>query len=215
LTSVTIPNSVTSIGNRAFSGCTGITALKFEDGESELTLEQTTFAGPTPKEVYFGRQMDFTRVSWWDLQIVEFGANVTSISTGAFKSATALGSVTSRNTVPPTTDDTFSDNTYSVGTLYVPASAIEAYKAAPGWKDFVAIKAIEGTVSGISGVGSDGDAQVSVANGAICIDGDAHVRIISMNGTTIYNGRGNISVNVAPGIYIVVTGTKTTKIAVQ
>jgi hypothetical protein len=36
-----------------------------------------------------------------------------------------------------------------------------------------------------------------------------------MNGTTIYNGRGNISVNVAPGIYIVVTDTKTTKIAVQ
>ena len=38
LTSVTIGKSVTSIGNYAFNGCTGIKEIKFEDGDETLSL---------------------------------------------------------------------------------------------------------------------------------------------------------------------------------
>jgi hypothetical protein len=209
------PNSVNYVGSSAFSGCSGITSLTFENGGSELTLGDDAFKNVTPTEAYFGRQMNFAEAPVSALETVEFGENVTSIENGAFKSATALRSVTSRNTVPPTTDDTFSDKTYLDGTLYVPAASVKAYQDAAGWKGFWEIDAFDGTVTGISEVGSDSGAQVSVANGAICVDGDAQVRIVAMNGTTVYNGRANISVNVAPGVYVVITGNTATKVAVK
>jgi hypothetical protein len=209
------PNSVNYVGSSAFSGCSGISSLTFENGENNLTLGTDAFKSALPSEAYFGRQMNFAEAPVSALETVEFGENVTSIENGAFKSATALRSVTSRNTVPPTTDDTFSDKTYLDGTLYVPAASVKAYQDAAGWKGFWEIDAFDGTVTGISEIGNDSGAQVSVANGAICVGGDAQVRIVAMNGTTVYSGRANISVNVAPGVYVVVVGNTATKVAVK
>jgi hypothetical protein len=242
LTSVTIPNSVAYIDTYAFSGCTGLKSLKipsstqiieakafegctnlgsitFEDGEDELTITALAFDGVTPTEVYFGRQTDFTRVPCSKLEAVEFGENVKSMADGAFSSAASLRSVTAHSDVPPTIGDaTFASDTYTTGTLYVKDDAISSYKAADGWKNFCNVAAYDIT-DGINEVGNDNNTvngtQVSVANGAICIAGDADVRIVSMNGTTIYNGRGNISVNVAPGIYVVLANGTATKVAVK
>ena len=43
LTSITIPNSVTSIGNEAFNGCTSLKELRIEDGEGTLSLGYNTY----------------------------------------------------------------------------------------------------------------------------------------------------------------------------
>jgi hypothetical protein len=217
LTSVTIPNSVTSIGRYAFENCANIESVIFEDGESELTLGDDVFSGVKPKEIVFGRQMDFTIVPCSNLETVEFGEYVKSIADGAFSSATSLRSVTACSDVPPTIGETtFASDTYTEGNLYVKNDAINDYKATDGWKNFYNVSAYDFT-TGINEVGSDNDggAQVSVANGAICVGGDAQVRIISMNGTTVYSGRANISVNVAPGVYVVVVGNTATKVAVK
>jgi hypothetical protein len=147
------------------------------------------------------------------LETVEFGENVTSIEAGAFKEAKSLLSVTSHNPIPPTTASTFSNETYLDGTLYVPASSVDAYKAAPGWEDFFEIVGLE--VSGIAEIGSDASAKVSVDGGAICVDGDADVRIVSTNGATVYSGRGETRINVTPGIYVVIIGNSATKVAVK
>jgi hypothetical protein len=215
LTALTIPNTVTSIGASAFSGCTGVAELKFEDGASELTLGDDAFKGVALKEIYFGRQMNFANAPVSALETVEFGENVTSIETGAFKDAKSLLSVTSRNTVPPTTENPFNDDTYLDGTLYVPATAIETYKAAAGWKNFWTVKAIDGISSGVSEIGDNSNAPFSVENGAICVDGDADVRVVSMNGTTVYSGRGETRINLTPGVYIVIMGNTHTKVAVK
>ena len=59
--------------------------------------------------------------------VTSFGKQLFSISL-KFKKMTVLA------TVPPTaTDETFS--TYSSIQVYVPAEALEAYKAAEGWKN--------------------------------------------------------------------------------
>jgi hypothetical protein len=46
------------------------------------------------------------------------------------------------------------------------------------------------------------------------VSGDAQVRIVAMNGATVYSGRVNCSVNVAKGIYIVIVNGKSHKVAV-
>jgi hypothetical protein len=215
LEKVSISNTVTSIGASAFNGCSGITSLKFEDGESELTLGDDAFEGVTLKEIYFNRQMNFANAPVSALETVEFGENVTSIEAGAFKAAKSLLSVTSHNPVPPTTANTFSNETYLDGTLYVPASSVADYAAAPGWEDFFDIKAIDGISSGVSEIGDNSNALFNVENGAICVDGDADVRIVSMNGTTVYSGRGETRINLTPGIYIVIINNTPTKVAVK
>jgi hypothetical protein len=219
---LTIPASVKKIGNYAF--CTSnsplfITLLKFEEAESGLEIGTNALKSIYAEEIFFGRQMDFTRVPCSKLETVEFGENVKSMADGAFSSAASLRSVTAHSDVPPTIGDaTFASDTYTTGTLYVKNDAISSYKAADGWKNFCNVAAYDIT-DGINEVGNDNNTvngtQVSVANGAICIAGDADVRIVSMNGTTIYNGRGNISVNVAPGIYVVLANGTATKVAVK
>jgi hypothetical protein len=62
---------------------------------------------------------------------------------------------------------------------------------------------------------SHDSAKVSVDGGAICVDGDADVRIVSMNGTTVYSGRGETRINLTPGVYIVIINDTPTKVAVK
>jgi hypothetical protein len=239
LVSVTIPNSVSNIYSSAFSGCSslkeldipssiseissfafykcsGISQLRFEDGDLELEIGSSAFSSVAPTEVYYGRQMDFSAVSCSNLESVEFGENVTSIANKAFSSATSLRSVTAHSTVPPTIGDaTFANDTYNEGKLYVENDAINAYTTADGWKNFVDVKALDGTSTGVSEISNNSTDLFSVANGAICVDGDTDVRIVSISGTTVYNGRGKAIVNVTPGVYIVIMGNTHAKVAVK
>jgi hypothetical protein len=98
--------------------------------------------------------------------------------------------------------------------LYVAKDAIDAYKTATGWEKFYSILDVDGT-SGIAELGHDAPANVSVDGGDICVGTDADVRIVAMNGTTIYSGRGAARISVTPGIYIVITGDTATKVAVK
>jgi hypothetical protein len=215
LSEIFFPNSVNYIGSSAFSGCSGITSLTFENGENNLTLGTDAFKSALPSEAYFGRQMNFAEAPVSALETVEFSENVTSIEVAAFKSATELRSVTSNNPVPPTTDDTFSDSTYLYGTLYVPAMSIDAYTAANGWKGFWEMEALDGTESGVSAIGDNSNALFSVENGVIRVSGDADVRVVSMNGTTVYSGRGETGINLTPGVYIVIINNTPTKVTVK
>jgi hypothetical protein len=215
LTSLSIPNSVTNIGKSAFYSCSSITFLNFEDGEGNLTIATDVFTNVAPTEVYFGRQIDFSVVSHTALETVEFGENVTSIASGAFKDGTAIRTVVSRNVTPPTTEDPFDDTTYLDGVLYVPDASIEAYQAAAGWKNFWEIKPLS-EYSGVEGVVVDEDVEtISVDNGAISVNSDSQVRIVALNGTTVYSGRGEARVNVTPGIYVVIVGNTAHKVAVR
>jgi hypothetical protein len=149
------------------------------------------------------------------LETVEFGENVSSIAIGAFKDGAAIRTVVSRNVTPPTTDDTFSNDTYLDGVLYVPDSSIEAYQEAAGWKNFWEIKSLS-EYSGVNEIIVDnGVGAISVDNGAISVSGDVPVRIVALNGTTVYSGRGEARVNVTPGIYVVIVGNKAHKVAVR
>ena len=74
LTSVTIPDSVTSIGERAFSGCTGLTSVTI--GNSVTSISNYAFYNCT------------------GLTSVTIGGSVTSIGDYAFRGCTELTSIT-------------------------------------------------------------------------------------------------------------------------
>ena len=71
---VTIPDSVTSIGNNAFSGCSGLTSVRF--GNSVTSIGYMTFSGCS------------------SLTIIVIPDSVTSIGNNAFSGCSSLTSVT-------------------------------------------------------------------------------------------------------------------------
>ena len=79
LTSVTIPNSVTNIGQQAFSGCNSLTSVNIPNGVTSIG--------------------DYAFYSCYSLTSVSIGTSVTSIGYGAFYQCTSLTSVNIPNSV--------------------------------------------------------------------------------------------------------------------
>ena len=88
LTSVTIPNSVTSIGYRAFYGCSGLTSVTIPNSVTSIGVR--AFEGCS------------------GLTSVTIGNSVTSIGSSAFSGCSGLTSVTIGNSVTTIGDSAFS-----------------------------------------------------------------------------------------------------------
>ena len=103
LTSVTIPDSVTTIGDRAFSGCAGLTSVTIGNGVT--TIGQYAFE------------------SCAGLTSVTIPNSVTTIGITAFGSCSSLTSITSMAATAPTIHNTAFFNIKARGTLTVPSGS--------------------------------------------------------------------------------------------
>lgn len=144
MTSVTIPNSVTSIGNSAFRECSGLTSVTI--GNSVTSIGEWAFKDCS------------------GLTSVTIPNSVTSIGDNAFyceNLTTVVSLIENPLTITwylslPVAGHraiAFSQNTFMNGTLYVPKGTKFAYEAKEGWKDFRNI--VEGTPTSITRVTSD------------------------------------------------------------
>ena len=140
---VSIPNTVTSIGEDAFSR----SALKEVNiGNSLKTIGDYAFdhcsqlqAVILPNSVTTLGQNAFSHC--YQLKHVVFGSSLSYIGGYAFYNTKNLESLTCRGTTPASMPSSAFDNdSYSKATLYVPSMSIGAYQGVSMWKYFYKIE---------------------------------------------------------------------------
>lgn len=146
VTEVVIPESVTSMGDWAFSYCSALITVSFEH-ESQLKIIQGSY-----EKIYVGHSPNgynrYYRSGGFRglANLTTFDASncsqIESIEPSAFYHCSKLQSVKVGTMIPPTCGiDAFSElNSYTI--LTVPKESIEAYKQANEWKNFTNITAL-------------------------------------------------------------------------
>ncbi len=115
LTNVTIPDSITSIGNASFCNCSGLTSIVMPDSVTSIGMD-----------AFFGCNSITSCI---------IGNGVTRIDNRAFRDCFSLTSVTVEATTPPTLGSSAFSNTNNCP-IYVPSASVETYKAASGWSSY-------------------------------------------------------------------------------
>ncbi len=161
LTSVTIGNSVTSIGNEAFRYSPSLTSPVYNAHCFAYMPPSFEGAYTIPdgiKQIAGGAFCDCTSLTSVtignsvtsignaafrycpSLTSVTIGNSVTSIGDDAFTSCYSLTSITCEATIPPTIESIAFNGVYKSIRVYVPCGSESAYKAADFWRDFTNIQ---------------------------------------------------------------------------
>ena len=120
ISSVTIGDCVTSIGDNGFQGCSGLTSITVPDNVT--TIGNNCFGGCT------------------GLRTVTIGSGTTQIGNYAFYNCSGLTSIICYATTPPSFTGSSPKYPFygctSLRTIYVPASSITAYDHDAYWGDY-------------------------------------------------------------------------------
>ena len=134
LTSITIPNSVTSIGDRAFYCCTGLTSVAI------------------PNSVTYIDYWAFEECTCLKKASIDVNKDL-SINSRVFESCGLEELIMSGETLPNYTDDDFADGLYNTCTIYVPSSLYNEYCSTSPWNQFANIVMIpDGTIALSDGI---------------------------------------------------------------
>lgn len=217
LTSVDIPNSITSIGFSAFYNCTSLSSVDIPNSISSIeygtfnhchSLSDVTIPDGV---ISIGNGAFFYCNS---LISVTIPASVTFIDEFTFSNCLILETVYSMASTPPTICRSTFDH-LSPCVLYVPEESVETYKAADFWNRFARI---EGISSGVDGIADETSDSVTISNGTVTANADGTVvKIYTVNGVMV-TGRvlsAGESINLSKGFYIIVADNHSIKAVVR
>ena len=205
LTSVTIPNSVTELGAGAFAECSNLRSATLPN--AIVLIPTSCFDGCTRLESV---NIPDSVTSIWGLAFagcrnlpnITIPKSVRAIDSKAFQDCYSLMSVTCLATTPPWlgNEDCFDDDCYKNAGVFVPAQAVETYRAARFWDKFIGIQPI--TSENMPGdVNSDGLTNITDLNSVIDVvimGGNAgHPRVPGIDGDLLEDVNGDGAVNIS------------------
>lgn len=220
ITSVTIPESVLSIGNDAFSFCSTLAEVVVADGRQPLSmgyipmLNAGLFADAPVATLYLGRELTYTSRRGYSpfsdnksLASITIGANVSKLGEYMFAGCTSLKNIILLNPTPPALAPTsFSGIITEWCGLKVPVGTVEAYRSAPGWSEFPYIT--DGT-SSLQEPQGETPCRVEVGAGTIRLSGlaeGAMARLSRIDGAVVASRKTESGVTmfegVMPGCYV-------------
>ena len=117
IVNITIPNTITSIGNKAFSGCSSLTSIEIPNGVTHIGWNA------------------FKECS--SLTSIEIPANVSTIGSSALQigSSSNKATITMKGLFPPTIQSNTFNASY-LNKIYVPSASVTQYKNATNWANF-------------------------------------------------------------------------------
>jgi hypothetical protein len=168
LTSVSIPNSVTSMGGSAFAGCKALTSATIGDGMK--AVPSYCFQNCT------------------QLSTLKLGKKVSALNNRCLQYCPNIKTITIYNNETPSVGEYVFDN-YNA-TLYVPAAAVNDYKAHATWKKFAQILPIVENLYLIIAQSESGRVMMPVTKGmnyAVVIEAEEgwKVNSVTYNGTDV------------------------------
>jgi hypothetical protein len=160
-----IPEGTTIIDHSAFSN--HVTTVKFPS--TIKIIDYCSFLCSSIKKAELNEGLVTIREDAFDssdqLESVTLPSTLTSIGKYAFDNDTSLTTINCKIVTPLVIDATVFENVKkSKCKLYVPKGSVDAYKAAPVWKDFIILETLDGvdnvnaakTVAGVKYVNAAG-----------------------------------------------------------
>ena len=164
LTSISIPNSVTSIGNNVFEGCSSLSSVNWNIKKyNDFSSKENLFASNPITSFTFGDDVEYipayicynmtnlnsivipnlvTEIGasafegCGKLRTVEIGKGITSIGNKAFAGCSAIYSMGIDAIIPPIVESSTFNNVSRTTQIKVPCSAVAAYQASSYWNEF-------------------------------------------------------------------------------
>lgn len=143
LTSIIIPDSVVSIGKNAFENCTGLTAITIPN--SVKTIDNYAFSGCNNLKSITLSDSTITIGSYAfnkckGISTIEIPVSVTSIGKGAFPNCNGLREIFTKYKDPITLpEEVFNAQIYDNAILHIPEGCNKYYQIRAYWKNFATI----------------------------------------------------------------------------